>query len=328
MPCLSTALPSLDPPNPALPKPPRQHGSTPQLSPAHLLEAWWGARHRGWENEESQALPDPSPKEAFLPPPSRSSALPPCTPGSDMPASFRPGLPCPKPHSTENGPSDSPHCGDRSWFVSISGPPWDSPWGQIGTCREPTLFQALHSLWRGCAEETRGEAGGRGPYRAPENMRRDAQRSQADSGAAVIKTKKVGMRTRNRQRPGAVGCVSEALGTTPPSGGGQLPSHRVGAALSDLLLTMARGGSGSGLQDGTIRGTATLSLLSPLGSPTLGEATHHVERTLEQLRGERGPCAGSGGLRTSQRRSWGPGKPPQDCGLPRDPEPGPPSPEP
>lgn len=72
----------LSSPNPALPKPPPQRGAAPQLSPAHLLGAWLGARHRGWENEGSQALPDPSPREAFLPPPSRSSFLPPCIPGS------------------------------------------------------------------------------------------------------------------------------------------------------------------------------------------------------------------------------------------------------
>lgn len=43
----------------------------------HLLGAWLGARHGGWESRGSWALPDPLPGESFLPSPSRGNSFPP-----------------------------------------------------------------------------------------------------------------------------------------------------------------------------------------------------------------------------------------------------------
>lgn len=56
-----------------------RRGLTRQLSPEHLLGAWSGARHRGWESRVSRTLaraPPPPP-----PPSPRSSFFPQCSPG-------------------------------------------------------------------------------------------------------------------------------------------------------------------------------------------------------------------------------------------------------
>lgn len=67
-----------------------RRGLTRQLSPEHLLGAWSGARHRGWESRVSRTLaraPPPPPTSL-----SQKQFLPTVQPGAYLPPTSRPGL--------------------------------------------------------------------------------------------------------------------------------------------------------------------------------------------------------------------------------------------